>query len=561
MFHRLFGHWRSHIVGEFGLMQDLEGLLWTQWYFKKALLEGKDFFFTDLIYYPVGYHLGAIMGRFLDAFLSLPFQFMFPGFIYYNIMCLLIPVCNALSGYWLARTLSFRRIVALLCGVIYAFNPFVLFEIWHGRLGLAMIFFYPLMVIVIMSVFRRGMARDYLFAMLVIAAGVFTYWFNAFVCAFFALFFILWKTFKREMPVKVLLTRVLLLFICSVAAMLPIILLLSPSYSSQGLLPTEPFPAFSAVSSASWDIQFILKSSASLVNPFLLSRPAFFPTLILLSFIFPLFFLFAKKDIPYFWIFCALFFSTLSLGPFLKAGDTYPMISDGVPFKLPYIMAYNRIPFFFMFYYPYRFEGIILCMLIPLMGISFDRIINSRFCSETYRPVVVVAYIVFFLAEVCIKGYGPVMVSEIRIPSFYGKIAAEKRGAIINIPISCCHDAILYQIIHQKPILGGPGEYEVRRYPPAYRSFLDDNSFLLLFFSMDKKQYLDIEKLKKDRDLLVSRGFTHVVVHQKLFEKMVTKDGKMSYDEVILLLESLCGAPVSVSDGQAFFRLSGRPSE
>lgn len=561
MMSRLGSHWSSHVIGEFGRMEDLEGLLWVQWYFKKALLEGKDFFFSNIIYYPVGYHLGAIIGRFLDAFLSLPLQLIFPGFAYYNVMCVLIFVCNAFSGYWLARTLSLRRSVAFLCGVIYAFNPFVLFEIWHGRLGLAMIFFYPLTVIAIMNVFRRGVARDYLFTVLIITAGVFNYWFNAFICAVFGLFFILWKGFRKEMPLQILLGRALLLFICCAAVLLPIVLLLSPSYSSQGQLLHEPFPSFSSVNSSSWDIKFILRASASLVNPFLFSRPAFFPTLILISFLLPLLILFTRKSIPWFWVFCASFFFIFSLGPFLKLGETYLMISEGVPVSLPYIEAYNRIPLFNMFYYPYRLEGIILCTLIPLIGISFDRIFDSRFQSQLSRLMVVGAYVAFFLFEVCIKGYGPLMASEVTIPHFYRTIAGEKGGALINIPISCCHEAILYQIFHQKPILGGPGEFEIRRYPHAYSRFLESNSFLKLFFSMEKKQYLDIEMLKKDVDRLVSLGFTHVVVHQKLFDKMVSKDGKMSYDEVVLLLESLCGSPVSVSDGQALFVLSGGPSE
>jgi len=561
MMSRLGSQWSSHITGELGRMEDLEGLLWVQWYFRKALLEGKEFFFCNIIYYPVGYHLGATIGRFLDAFLSLPFQFIFHGFAYYNVMCMLILICNAFSGYWFARNLFMRRSVAFLCGVIYAFNPFVLFEIWHGRLGLAMVFFYPITVIAIMNVFRRGMARDYLSAVLIITAGAFTYWFNAFICALFSLFFIIWKAFRKEIPLQILFGRALLFLIICAALLLPIMLLLSPSCSSQGLLPSEPFPSFSSVNSSSWDIKFILRASASLVNPFLFSRPSFFPTLILLSLLIPVLVLFTRKGIPWLYVFCAMFFFIFSLGPFLKTGETYLMISEGVPVSLPYISAYNQIPMFHMFYYPYRLEGMILCMLIPLIGFSFEQIFDSRFRSQRFRLLVVGAYAAFFLFEVCIKGYGPLMASEVRIPSFYRTMAAEKGGALINIPISCCHEAVFYQIFHQKPILGGPGEYEIRRYPHEYSSLLESNSFLRLFFLMEKKQYLDIEMLEKDKDRLVSMGFTHVVVHQKFFDKMISREAKMSYDEAVLLLESLCGSPVSISDGQALFILSRGPSE
>ena|GEM_PF-1862311 len=558
---RLGLHWRSHVIGEFGRMEDLEGILWAQWYFKKALVEGRDFFFTNLIYYPVGYHLGAMMGRFLDAFMSIPLQFIFPGYLYYNVMCLLILFSDALSGYWLARVLSQRRSVALICGAIYAFNPYVLFEICHGRLGVAMIFFYPLFVIALINVFKRGIARDYLLASAVAAVGASAYWLNALLCASFAFFFVLWKAFRREMPARVLLGRALLLGLCCSALLLPLVLLLSPSYSSQGVLPAEPFPSFSSAGSSSWDIRYILAASAPLVNPFVFSQPSIFPTLLILSFTVPVLLLFAARRVPWFWMFCALFYFIFSLGPFLKIGGTNPMLAPGVPVSLPYIAAYNRFPFFHMFYYPYRFDGMVLCMLIPLIGSLFERFFDSRFRSDVSRFAVVAAYIVFLLCEVCLRGYGPMMAGEVRIPSFYRAIAAEKGGALINVPISCCHDAILYQTVHDRPILGGPGEYEVRRYPQAYRAFLDGNSFLQLFFSMDRRQYLDMDGLRRDIGALSALGFRYVVVHRKLFDKMVTKEGKMSCDEVLLIMESLCGPPVSVMDGQALFRLPGRPSE
>ncbi|MDQ7824828.1 MAG: hypothetical protein RDV48_18665 [Candidatus Eremiobacteraeota bacterium] len=554
---------RTHVVGELGLMQDLEGNLWVQWYVHKALSSGISPFYTALDYYPYGCNLLLLLGNMADAFLSLPFQLLFHRWAYFNVMCMAVIIANALSGYALGRTLLFSPAVSFICGLVGALNPYVLFEISHGRVAQSMIF--PMMLYLLCALrFFRGTAtrRDLFLAALSFVISCLFYWFYGFFLVMVTFLYLCWLLASKERGV---LKKAAALACLSALMLVPVILPYWSAYkhsdSDTGIRFFTDFPPGDSVMNGAFEgnIKYILALSESLRNPFSMTHFSSPPTMVLAIFFLPFAALLFMKGAPRFWGAVFLFFFLISLGPYMKVGDTFYVTALGSPVPLPYLLFYKYLPFFSRLYYPYRMESVMVLSMVIMTGYALSRFMKREGLPLGAKWGIVSLILLLYGGELTLKGYLPVQVSRPCAPAFYSMISREGAIALVNVPIGYCHDAVLYQIYHGKAMLGGPGEFDVMRYPGRYKRFIEENALLCRFFTLEKEHYVPVEELRCDAGKLSLKGFKYVIAHRRFFQAMENPGGKLDYDEAIALLEEVLGPPLASTPGETLFLLPGRP--
>lgn len=104
---------------------------WADWWTKKALIEGLDFYHTDYMFYPRGASLVFHSFSHVNTFISLLLTPLVGHFVAYNVVILLAYVLSGFSMYLLAHYLTGCRPAALISGLLFAFCPYHMFESAH----------------------------------------------------------------------------------------------------------------------------------------------------------------------------------------------------------------------------------------------------------------------------------------------------------------------------------------------------------------------------------------------------------------------------------------------
>ena len=220
-----------------------------------------------------------------------------------------------------------------------------------------------------------------------------------------------------------------------------------------------------------------------------------------------------RRKSLWFWVFCGVFFTMFSLGPYLYVSENIH-----TNFRFPvYIFFYKYFPFFNQISIPYRFN---LCAMLAF-GILAGYGLSSlfRLWNRKHQQMVVTILALAMLFEVCIISPAPypMPLSDLTMPEFYKKMADDKQEyGIIDSPIQRIKGELLpgeyfyYQMEHRKGI-----PYKVEGTIPVY---IYENQFTVYLFNLEKgysvappkkellKQYLD--ELKKNR-------FKYIVVHNE----------------------------------------------
>ncbi|MCE1248517.1 MAG: hypothetical protein LWY06_17915 [Firmicutes bacterium] len=220
-----------------------------------------------------------------------------------------------------------------------------------------------------------------------------------------------------------------------------------------------------------------------------------------------------KRKYIWFWTFCALFFISFSLGPYLY-------VTENIHLKwrfFLYILFYQYFPFFNQISIPYRFNIIAMLSLGVLAGYGLTQLFRGW--SKTQQRLLVSILSLAMLFEVCLLSPAPypIPLSDLHVPSFYQEIAKDSEDfGIIDSPIQRVKGELLpgeyfyYQMFHGKGI-----PYKVEGTIPVY---IYENQFTVYLFNLEKgysisppdekllRQYLD--ELKKNR-------IKYIVVHNQ----------------------------------------------
>jgi hypothetical protein len=98
--------------------------IWNFWWVKKAILEGKDIFYTDYLFYPTGVHLYFHTLNLPYSILSIPLSYFLELHQIYNIFILIAFILAGLFEYLFLRRLTNNVLISFLGGYAYMFSPF-----------------------------------------------------------------------------------------------------------------------------------------------------------------------------------------------------------------------------------------------------------------------------------------------------------------------------------------------------------------------------------------------------------------------------------------------------
>ena len=113
----------THVPGGKG---DVPTYIWNLWWMKKALSEGISPLFCDYIFVPYGASLVFHTFVFYKAILAVPLQWLCSAWTTYNILILATFATAGWGMFLLARYLTGDGRAAWIAGLIYAFSPYML---------------------------------------------------------------------------------------------------------------------------------------------------------------------------------------------------------------------------------------------------------------------------------------------------------------------------------------------------------------------------------------------------------------------------------------------------
>jgi len=117
-------HLSTHLTGD--PSGDTGVYVWNLWHFRHELLQGRDPFYSTLLFAPTGRaNLSFHNYTVFTNLLSLPLQPRLGLIATFNVLYLLLGVLNAYAMFLLARHLSGSAVAAGLAGMLFAFSPFL----------------------------------------------------------------------------------------------------------------------------------------------------------------------------------------------------------------------------------------------------------------------------------------------------------------------------------------------------------------------------------------------------------------------------------------------------
>jgi len=188
------------IIGDHG---DAWQFIWNFWWVKKAILERRNIFYTDYLFYPHGTHLYFHTLNLAGIFMVFPLLFLIENLILvYNIAVLLTFI---LSGYFMYLFLHYflggdkkrkridwtKEIICFLGGCMYAFSPYVVLKAL-GYFNLLSVQWFPLVLLFTFKILNeKSFKNTFILSVLLVILffADFHYFYYYFIFAGFYLLF------------------------------------------------------------------------------------------------------------------------------------------------------------------------------------------------------------------------------------------------------------------------------------------------------------------------------------------------------------------------------------
>ncbi len=473
--------------------------LWNFWWLKHAIFDlHSQPFFTNLLYYPHGTSLVFLPFTGVYATLSLPFQCLQSpenGVITaYSVIVLGSFILAAYAAYLLAAEVVGSLSAAFVAGLVFSFCAN---RIWNlSALNLfcfefVALFAFALVLLLKEPTVRRGMWAGVAFSLLLYSSLEYSLFSSALV-VMLTLAFCGGKKFDSDY-LKALVKS-------SLAASASFIVLVSPlliaiwSFTREGTLQPAKMNLDMPVAFSNDLLSFVIPSFQqrfydSLINfSVLYSKGIDWRIIGLKSFLGYTALALAMVGIAgapgrqkWLWTFLLCLFVLLSMGPYVHVrGNVY----DNIP--LPYLFLWKSIPFFQVARGPERMIVLVMLALSVLSAYGVKAV-----CDRVRLNRIIIAASVGFL--VLLENFaGPFKTGFLPWPSIYREIQRETVNyAILDIPDE--EDmrpiSMYYQIVHQKPILGG----QVPRHSAQSMDFINSDSFLrAVSLRQFSQYYLDL---------------------------------------------------------------------
>lgn len=533
---------------------------------------------TDLIFFPHGYSLWSF-GHVALQLIGAPFVALGVSPVaVYNGLLLFAFTATGLAAHALGLRLSGSHWGGLICGTVFAFNPFTYGEMSAGCVELVGAFFIPLTVLGLVRLSDEPTLKNAgFFAGSLALCGPFNWYYTAFL-AMFTVAFWCWRALVPT-PNR---TRVLALIAAGafVAALtnLPLITKARQETPERGVLSAETF------SEEAWDVsnriadgtlpledldEALLRrhdtmqvaiNSTSLIN----LAKADFPANPLdstpgrMAYALGLFGLVAAGRRARPWALLAGGFTVLTLGPFVQLDATPPLPGWSLADPLPYHGLYNELPFFSKAYRPYRLGVVVVLCLGVLGALGFAALRGRR------RPL---AATVLLLAatQPHWSGTSARGLADARIPEVYERFSELEPGAVIELPlhyqpVTPANARFQYnQIAHGLPLLNC--NQLIRRTDlMRFQGVVAENALLQILLDLGRSEppYAFTEE---DAGALMDQGFRYLVAHDEVAVDDAALAGFVGDADRLRqpawsMLHEAFGAPVLEGDGARVYALA-----
>ena len=218
----------------------------------------------------------------------------------------------------------------------------------------------------------------------------------------------------------------------------------------------------------------------------------------------------------------------LSLGPFLYIGGDHALLPGSVFVPLPFYALWASLPLFSTLSHAYRFVVLTQLALGVLAACALAR--RPRL-APVLAPLAALAVLID--NTLLSPADWPVPAADTAVPAVYAQIQGE--GAVIDLPVSLQSLAqgryALYQTQHGRPI-----PYALNNPTPPV---LDARRLTRLVIDLERSAVasppptLPMFDLLVSRDLLVSEGFTAIVLHQGLYPQAMGEKLRVTLDRVL----------------------------
>ena len=499
---------------------DLFGTVWFYWWVKYCLYNGLDPSFTDIFFHPYGKDIFAHTGNnLLDAYLSIPFQLLFPFPTYFNVYVMVLLLCNCIAFRWMARIILPSPLLAWSATILWMVNPFVIGELTMGRPTQCIFFFAFLAIGTFWRLHRRPSAKLALLLGGWTALQGWIYWYSGYFLAF-VLFWMSWFLFPKAANI----CTSKKLFQYYAMSVLCCLLLISPAVfgmvtkMNQGLVPGL------GLETESWlQLPELNNNIDSWLRGYHLTEPFGHP--MLLSWLWgPL-----LVGVAVFGRERKIWLGATVVTLMFATGAVWPIGGYEIPMP-QYLVLYHLLPFFDRLWFPYRLLGFTFACLSVAAGLLLGRI-----GSQKWIVAMVLVGAAIGLLEHRSLHTMPIQ-SRAGKPPDVLEFIRQEGGGVIDLPIGYVRPSIMWQAIHEEPTFGGMGENARIFLPKAHLKRLN-NSFIRYLSKVSFDPDTTAAYSFKDRERIEEQGFRFVLLDREILEMELLLMGKDQGDRSTLVFD------------------------
>ncbi len=500
---------------------DHYGTQWFYWFAEYHLENGLGISHTDLFFYPWGKDIyGHTGANLLDAYLDVPFRMLLGPVLGYNLFVVFGMAVSAWAFYRLARRYVEDRLILAVGTLLFAHNPYILYEILDGRPTQAILLF-PILFFdrLLQSGEQRGW-RGPLWAGLWLALTGYQYWYYAVFGGLMALAHGLYLA-ARPGPqsggsIAILLRHAGIaafsLLLCLPVA-LPLVLATMEVGKVPGLLNTDLWtlsdtPPVTEEGTLiglflwqplSGSSGFYVRDVTDATEHFL---PCLFPLPLLLL---PVFLQWLQKP------------GQLRRGPllamlilsFLVGMGPMVVVAEQVFTNPVYVLLAKSVSFIRRLWWPGRIAGLATILAFLVLPVSLA---GHRHRRPAALLVSFSMAIALFAAKLL-----PLPTWEADIPAGYRCLATGPKGAVMELPYAFTQAHLYYQTIHQRPIFGGMIEDNPVFTPDEFIELRKKNTFVQRVLELTRLMKSDVEWTEEDKKAMQELGYRYVVVQKDAF--------------------------------------------
>ena len=456
-----------------GVGNDVWTHQWTFWWVKKAITEGHNPFYTDLLFHPQGVSLVYHNIAWLNIAAWLPLQAVMGSLAAYSLTFIATFALNGFALYLLAKEWTGSPPAAFVGGLIYGFWPYTLSQ--SGHPNMIPVFWVPLALLYLRRTLEAGRKRDAALTGLFLALTGITRWHLLIMGGVVVGLYLLYKCLAdKACRTRRTLGLLALAGLVAVALMAPlaapmVVAQLTRAYPEDIFIDkqTQGQTDLLAYVLPNPDLTLWGDAAFRLFKDFKVDKvrvPFLGYTAILLA----LYGAVKRPRSARFWALAAMIYIALALGPQLRVNDQlYPQVP--MPYRLVGDLFFIRV-----LRKPHRFNIFVGLPVGMSAAWGMTALLRRR---PLGRKSALLAGMVgaLILGEYCLVPY---RTARPVTPDWYGQLAQEVgHFAVLDLPMAPYFfdkQYMFYQITHDKPLVEG----HVSRLPREALVLLDSTPFL-----------------------------------------------------------------------------------